>query len=361
MSELIAFDFELNGINIHDNVGKEVTINWQFEDFEDDGKFWTDSNGMEMQERIKDHRFSYDLDLSGQQNISWNYYPVNSAIAMRNQVKNGTFTDKGVQVTIMNERSQAGSATLTKGNIEIIHNRRLVHDDSRGVGEPLNETDKNGFGMKVNARYWLNIFDLEHEKSSQRQLQNAIDKPLSFFFSEIKKEELSQEAEFIAEESSDLLDLREALSDKYAFENFGRAVMFPFNRNKIMVRLENIADKFDMYTPDLKINMEKFAYLFWKSANPESKTEMKFKITEHDLTVNMYEKEVEWMRKKSAWKGQDDEAIKEVLAKDPEMRAVYERDHLADSMDEITLVPQEMRTFVIYYYKPKPEAEFMQS
>lgn len=41
----------------------------------------------------------------------------------------------------MNERSQAGSATLEKGMIEIIHNRRLLVDDDRGVGEALNETD----------------------------------------------------------------------------------------------------------------------------------------------------------------------------------------------------------------------------
>lgn len=62
--------------------------------------------------------------------------------------------------------------------------------------------------------------------------------------------------------------------------------MFPLSRNKIMVRLENSADKFDMYTADLKVNMEKFAYLFWESANPGSKTEMKFKIMEMALSAN---------------------------------------------------------------------------
>lgn len=67
------------------------------------------------------------------------------------------------------------------------------------------------------------------------------------------------------------------------------------------------------------------------------------------------------MRKKIQWKGADDEQIAERLANDPELKAVYERDHLADPMEEITLVPQEMRTFVIYYYKPKSEVEFMQS
>lgn len=75
-------------------------------------------------------------------------------------------TGKQRQVTVLNERSQAGSADLSsKSSIEIIQNRRLLHDDNRGVCEPLNETDSNGYAMKVNARYWLEIFDYAKEKS----------------------------------------------------------------------------------------------------------------------------------------------------------------------------------------------------
>ena len=44
----------------------------------------------------------------------------------------------------MTERSTAGSAHLTPGRIELIHNRRMLYDDNRGVGEPLNETDYTG-------------------------------------------------------------------------------------------------------------------------------------------------------------------------------------------------------------------------
>lgn len=64
-SDLIQFDFELNGISIYDNVGKNVILNWKFDDFEDGKTFWTDSNGLEMQKRIKDARFSFDLDVKG--------------------------------------------------------------------------------------------------------------------------------------------------------------------------------------------------------------------------------------------------------------------------------------------------------
>lgn len=39
---------------------------------------------------------------------------------MRNADKNGSKANHGVQVTVMNERSQAGAATLEKGMIELI-------------------------------------------------------------------------------------------------------------------------------------------------------------------------------------------------------------------------------------------------
>lgn len=170
---------------------------------------------------------------------------------MRNAEKNGSQTMKDVQVTVMNERSQAGSATLTKGTIELMHNRRLLFDDDRGAGEPLNETDGKGYGMKVNSRYWLNIFDLQHGESSQRELQNAIDKPLSLFFTGLENGPIEDNKEIFATESSSKSDLRDSYSNKMDWDKFGRTVLFPLGRNKILARLENSADSFDFYAPDL--------------------------------------------------------------------------------------------------------------
>jgi len=60
---------------------------------------------------------------------------------MRENARNGSSTQRPIQVTVMNERSQGGSAGLQKGMIEIMHNRRMLFDDGRGVAEQLNETE----------------------------------------------------------------------------------------------------------------------------------------------------------------------------------------------------------------------------
>ena len=79
--------------------------------------------------------------------ISSNYYPINSAIALRD-------ARSTLQMTVMNDRSQGG-AVIESGAIELMQNRRLLYDDGRGVGEALNETDKEGRGIEVNAKYFV--------------------------------------------------------------------------------------------------------------------------------------------------------------------------------------------------------------
>jgi hypothetical protein len=46
-----------------------------------------------------------------------------------------------------------------------MHNRRLLYDDDRGVEEHLNETDFDGFGIKVNTKYFVQIHDTRKEFS----------------------------------------------------------------------------------------------------------------------------------------------------------------------------------------------------
>ena len=58
LGDLIEFDVELNGVPIElDHQGKDVFVSWRmFEGFDANGTFWTDSNGLEMQQRQLNHR-----------------------------------------------------------------------------------------------------------------------------------------------------------------------------------------------------------------------------------------------------------------------------------------------------------------
>jgi hypothetical protein len=115
-SELVEFEVFINKLPISANYrGKDVTVHWKFYDgFDPKGKFWTDSNSLLMLERNLYHREAYTY-VEKNNNISSNYYPVDSAIAMRDQ--NGS----NIQVTVMNDRAQGGSADLSgKANIELM-------------------------------------------------------------------------------------------------------------------------------------------------------------------------------------------------------------------------------------------------
>ena len=139
---------------LRDN-GKEVTVNWELTSFNNADVFYTDSNGLEMQERKINYR--PDFTLVTDEFASSNYYPVNSAIVIRDLGTNH-------QLTVMNDRSQGGSV-LADGSVELMQNRRLLHDDGRGVGEALDETNGESVGIQVNTRYFLQLFDYTKQKS----------------------------------------------------------------------------------------------------------------------------------------------------------------------------------------------------
>ena len=55
-----------------------------------------------------------------------------------------------------------GGSVLKPGRIEIMHSRRLVHDDNYSKGVLLNERDP------VQATYFMQLFDRSYETSHQR-------------------------------------------------------------------------------------------------------------------------------------------------------------------------------------------------
>jgi len=122
------FEYSVGDIPINDGWGKEVISRFT-STIRTAGKFYTDSNGREMQERTRDFRPTWKLNVT--QPIAGNYYPVNAVAYIK---------DAASQLTVLNDRAQGG-ASILDGSLEIMIHRRTLADDSRGVGEPMNETE----------------------------------------------------------------------------------------------------------------------------------------------------------------------------------------------------------------------------
>jgi len=182
----------------------------------------------------------------------------------------------GVQFTVMTDKSTAGSADMVPGQIELIQNRRLIHDDDRGVGEPLDEQDSHGKGMKVNSKYWLEI--VGQGESIQRLTQLRVDQPLQLFFG-FKKSEKAPRAEPL--ETQEWMPLAAPGLEE------AKMVFLPIGRNEVMMRLENLHDNIDgRQTETPHVDIMSIAMKLWYEANPGAKVMPQIYINELALGGN---------------------------------------------------------------------------
>ena len=63
-----------------------------------------------------------------------------------------------------------------------MQHRVMVGDDAKGLFEPMNETDADGLGIRVTAKYYMQIFDTQKGASLQRKRQLSTQTPLQYFF-----------------------------------------------------------------------------------------------------------------------------------------------------------------------------------
>ena len=188
VDDFVKFNVELNDLPIkRDKIGKDVMVDWAFLDgFDTDKKLWIDANSLQMADKKLFYRKEYPYRTNS--TISANFYPVTSAIVVRDD-KSPKFKGLDRQITIMNDRPQAGSAGLRgRRNIELMQHRRFKEWDHYGVFEPLNDLDEWGRGIQVPAEYYMMINDLNSKnprarKSSQRSLQRKLEQPLLYFYS----------------------------------------------------------------------------------------------------------------------------------------------------------------------------------
>jgi hypothetical protein len=130
-ASFIEFENIVGEIDIADNLGKEIITQYTTS-FASKGAWYTDSNGQEMQWRQRNFQETYDPAPTNP--IASNYYPATTAVYLNDTVS-------GNRLSILIDRAE-GCSSIQDGQIEVMVHRRLLYDDGKGVGEPLNETEQ---------------------------------------------------------------------------------------------------------------------------------------------------------------------------------------------------------------------------
>ncbi|XP_033744944.1 lysosomal alpha-mannosidase-like isoform X2 [Pecten maximus] len=153
------FEWTIGPIPINDGYGKEVISRFST-NLNSFDTFYTDANGREILQRRYNHRDTWILNPT--ENVAGNYYPVNSRIFIRDEARN-------MQFTVLTDRSQGG-ASLRPGSLELMVHRRLLADDHRGVGEPLNETGSDGRGLIIRGKHYVFLETIAKSARCHRDL-----------------------------------------------------------------------------------------------------------------------------------------------------------------------------------------------
>ncbi|KAL8230467.1 hypothetical protein R6Q57_000250 [Mikania cordata] len=167
-------EFNVGPIPINDGVGREI-VTQITTTMKSNKTFYSDSNGRDFIERIRDYRTDWDLEVN--QPIAGNYYPINLGIYLK---------DEKSELSVLVDRSVGGSS-IVDGQLELMLHRRLLYDDGKGVAEALNETVCVGTdcrGLAIQGKYYIRIDPLGEGAKWRRSYGQEIYSPLLLAFTE---------------------------------------------------------------------------------------------------------------------------------------------------------------------------------
>ncbi|KAL0379122.1 UNVERIFIED_CONTAM: Alpha-mannosidase [Sesamum radiatum] len=155
-----------------DSIGKEV-ITRLSANMVTDKVFYTDSNARDFLKRVRDYRADWPLTVT--QPVAGNYYPINLGIYIE---------DNKSELSVLVDRATGGSS-IHDGEIELMLHRRMIYDDSRGVGEALDEfvcVNNTCEGLTVRGNYYISINELGAGARWRRTTGQEIYSPLLLAF-----------------------------------------------------------------------------------------------------------------------------------------------------------------------------------
>ncbi|XP_049836992.1 lysosomal alpha-mannosidase-like isoform X2 [Schistocerca gregaria] len=212
-------------IPVNGGSGKEVISRFST-NFENNGTFYTDSNGREMIKRIRNYRPTWDVKVK--EPISANYYPVTTKIVINdNKTKQ--------HLAVFTDRSQGGTSHRD-GQLELMIHRRTLHDDGLGVGEALNE-QQYGKGLIARGKHYVVLAvgnkpgktALEKDIAQRRGMS-----PLVF----LAKTSYSSFEKWAQKHKTEFSGVKQPLP-----RNIKILTLEPWSNNTILLRLEHLFEK----------------------------------------------------------------------------------------------------------------------
>lgn len=170
-SDNVETEYTVGPVPIDDDMGKEVIARYTTDLTGCNQTFYTDSNGREFVERRVNYRPTWKLNVT--EPVAGNFYPVNAAYTLKDDAR---------QLAILVDRSQAGGM-VANAAAELMVHRRILFDDSRGVGEPLNETTsitpypnpkRLGTGLIITGKHYLQVTKPAGAFAAMRPQMDAI-------------------------------------------------------------------------------------------------------------------------------------------------------------------------------------------
>ncbi|KAL8557426.1 hypothetical protein ACS0TY_004737 [Phlomoides rotata] len=307
--EHVEVEFTIGPIPVDDGYGKEIIA--QISTALNTNKtFYTDSNGRDFIKRIRDYRSDWDLEVH--QPIAGNYYPINLGIYVEDETR---------ELSVLVDRSVGGSS-LKDGQIELMLHRRLLNDDSRGVGEVLNEETcvlQKCKGLTVQGKYYLRIDPRGEGAKWRRTFGQEVYSPLLLAFSE--------------EEGNTWLSSHvttfSAIDQSYTLpNNIAVITLQELQSGAVLLRLAHLYETEEDKDYSVMTNVE------LKKLFPGKKIT---KVTEMSLSANQERKEMEKTRLEWKLEGDADEG------------GVVRGGEVDPVKLVVELAPMEIRTFIIYF------------
>ncbi|KAK1310707.1 hypothetical protein QJS10_CPA08g00415 [Acorus calamus] len=307
--EHAEFEFIVGPIPVDDKIGKEV-VTQITTTMMTNKTFYTDSNGRDFLKRVRDYRSDWDLQVN--QPVAGNYYPINLGIYMEgNRTELSVLVDRAV-----------GGGSILDGQVELMLHRRLLHDDSRGVAEALDEIDcipDQCSGLTIQGKYYLRIDPLGEGAKWRRSVGQEIYSPLRLAFSE--QDGGNWKASHLSTYSA--IDPSYSLPDNVAI-----ITLQELEHGSVLLRLAHL------YEVEEDKDLSVMATVDLRKLFPEKKIS---KVTEMNLAANQGRDEMQ--KKRLVWK-----------VEGPSNDETMMRGGLVDpSKLLVELGPMEIRTFIVNF------------